>query len=81
MSVTPNPTSEQSEIMVEITRDSRYTISVMDINGKKINTIVDNKNLLKGTYRYPVIIEQKGLIFINCIDKDGNISVKKLLKI
>ena len=50
----PNPFSEKTNIQINLIEDSFINISIYDLQGKKIRTLVDEKKVSKGICQYSI---------------------------
>lgn len=83
LSVSPNPTNGQSIVSIQVDKESAYTISIKDLNGRVLSKVADGEILRAGTHNYPINItnSKNSLFFIHSVDTDGNQIVEKLLKL
>jgi len=83
LSVSPNPTNGQSVVSIKVDKESAYTISIKDINGRVLSTVADGDILRIGTHNFPLNItnSKNSLFYIHSVDTDGNQIVEKLLKL
>ena len=80
LDIYPNPAQSQVTIQFQPKISGTYSLSIRDINGKVVETILENEYLESGIYKYIPALTQKGIYFIHSIDESGNNQIQKLLK-
>ena len=81
LKISPNPAKDQINIEYNINASADVDISVFDLTGKKVKTLLKNKQD-KGEYELPVSLQaegfNKGIYFIK-LTVNNNCTVKKLV--
>jgi hypothetical protein len=74
ITISPNPFKESFKITFK--EDKQQTIFLLDNFGKVFFT----KKIKGATYTLPNLNLKKGIYFLKCIDQDGNVLVKQIIK-
>ncbi|MCL2039485.1 MAG: InlB B-repeat-containing protein [Bacteroidetes bacterium] len=79
LSVTPNPTSEEFKISLDIVKTANIHIILLDLSGREVLYICDN-NVSAGTFTKTIKTDNlpKGIYFLR-LSVEGNIIVKKIV--
>lgn len=82
INVYPNPIKEKSTILFRISKNSRVNISICDINGQTIQTVVDC-DLVKGEYAYEFhdsqsLTKNVGKMYLLVLKSDNKRIVRKI---
>jgi hypothetical protein len=73
--VYPNPVAQNSQVKIIVSEIGRYTIRIIDINGKVIQ-----QQLLNSSLSYiNTGMFAKGVYLIQVLDKDGKQTIQKLI--
>ena len=79
--INPNPTNGQTTLNYYISEKGRTLITIFDITGKKIRTLLDQQ-VIPGTHQLNLNVEElnAGIYFIK-INSSNHVSILKLVKI
>lgn len=77
----PNPSNSNSILNLSVQEEGKYTVKILDINGKLLNTPLKSKNLEAGEHDFKLDLSalSPGLYLIQVESKES-ISTRKLLK-
>ncbi|MEO0126522.1 MAG: T9SS type A sorting domain-containing protein [candidate division WOR-3 bacterium] len=66
LNIKPNPCRENTTISFNIEEQSIVTLSVLDVSGRTVGTIVENANLVPANYQYrlPDGLKNSGIYFV-----------------
>ncbi|MEI8280722.1 MAG: phospholipase D-like domain-containing protein, partial [Bacteroidota bacterium] len=78
--VYPNPTKQTASIFYNISQNEEISISVYNMLGQEIISIVKNEIQEQGIHNYDVTLEQSGVFFIQ-LNIGSNILTKKVVKL
>lgn len=79
LALSPNPSEGQSEAILQVYKESAYSITLNDTHGGIVKVLAHNQVLAAGTHHFPFDIPRNGLFFIHCVDQQGNQIIEKLL--
>ena len=79
----PNPAKEKTSLSFELIESEEVNISVFDINGQLVKSILNSQLLPKGKHEFSININQlaHGTYFVQIKTKNGNEVVRKLVKV
>ena len=78
----PNPAINTEDVTVAINVEEAgiYNLNLLDINGNRIETILENTALPLGLQEYTIKHRGTGMFFIHLTDGSGHSQLHKLLK-
>ena len=79
----PNPAKVKTDLLFDLTESEEVSISIFDINGRQVKTILNNKLLSTGKHQFAFDINELeyGSYFVQIKTKSGNEVVRKLVKV
>lgn len=79
----PNPYVNKTSIVFELVHDSRVSLEVYDLIGKKIKTIVDDQSLGKGKHQYQFNedLEVTNGVYLLKLTVDGQSSTLRMMQL
>lgn len=80
--ISPNPANEETLLNFELSKPQTLNISIFDINGQLVHSILDSKRLQAGTHHFTIHTDAlpRGMYFIKMATTSGDEVVKKLVK-
>ena len=81
LSAFPNPTSETSVVVVNVTIAGTYTVVLRDVKGGVVNTLLANQLLPTGRHLIEVDLPRQGLYMVTSSNSEGRGSSIKLVKL
>ena len=79
----PNPAKEKTSLSFEMIESEEVNISIFDIYGRQVKTVLKNELLSVGKYKFPIDVNEfaYGSYFVQIKTKNGNEVVRKLGKV
>lgn len=79
----PNPAKEKTSLSFEMIESEEVNISIFDINGRQVKTILNNQLLSVGKYKFSIDVNEfaYGSYFVQIKTKAGSEVVRKLVKV
>lgn len=75
----PNPFNPSTQISFDLSQNSRVNLTVYDILGREVATLVNGKNLSNGTYSFT--FDASGLssgVYIYRLNSNGEMQTRKM---
>ncbi|MFK7773146.1 MAG: T9SS type A sorting domain-containing protein [Saprospiraceae bacterium] len=79
----PNPANEKTELSFDLIGSEEVNISIFDIEGREVKTILNNKLLPTGNHKLTIDVNEleHGSYFVQIKTKRGDEVVRKLVKV